>query len=138
MKRVVIGLMVMLFSAGAWSNEAAIRQVLETQRLAWNRGDIPGYMQGYWHSDQLRFISGGKIKYGWDTTLRGYLKRYPDAAAMGQLQFELETVQMLAEDVALVVGRWMLLREKDKPAGEFTLIVRKLDGQWRIVHDHTS
>ncbi|BDY07078.1 DUF4440 domain-containing protein [Ferrimonas sp. YFM] len=138
MKRVVMMLLVLAFSGLVRADEAQIRQVLEGQRQAWNRGDIPGYMQGYWHSDQLRFISGGKIKYGWDTTLKGYLNRYPDAATMGQLQFELESVQLLAEDAALVVGRWTLIREKDQPGGEFTLIFRKLEGQWRIVHDHTS
>ncbi|USD37569.1 DUF4440 domain-containing protein [Ferrimonas sp. SCSIO 43195] len=132
---VLIGL---LISPLTLASEADIRAVLAQQQAAWNRADIEGYMQGYWHSEQLRFVSSGKIKYGWDNTLKGYQARYPDAATMGKLLFELETVQMLSEDAALVVGRWQLLRKKDQPAGEFTLIFKKIGDNWRIVHDHTS
>ncbi|SDI28633.1 conserved hypothetical protein [Ferrimonas sediminum] len=128
----------LLFSPLSLASEADIRAVLAQQQAAWNRADIEGYMQGYWNNEQLRFVSSGKIKYGWHNTLKGYQKRYPDAETMGQLHFELETVQMLSDDAALVVGRWQLLRKKDRPAGEFTLIFQKIGGQWRIVHDHTS
>ena len=54
--------------------EAAIRQVLEDQQAAWNRGDIPAFMQGYWKSDELRFASGGTVAKGWQVTLDRYLK----------------------------------------------------------------
>jgi hypothetical protein len=35
------------------SDETAIRTVLSTQQAAWNKGDINGFMQGYWKSDSL-------------------------------------------------------------------------------------
>ena len=34
----------------------AIRQVMQEQQDAWNRGDLEAFMQGYWQSDSLRFI----------------------------------------------------------------------------------
>ncbi|MFC1476922.1 hypothetical protein ACFL6L_00475 [candidate division KSB1 bacterium] len=37
----------------------AVTEVLEQQSEAWNRGDIEGYMSGYWQSESLSFVSGG-------------------------------------------------------------------------------
>ncbi len=53
-----------------------IEAVLEQQRQAWNRGDLPGYMAGYARSEQLVFTSGAKIRRGWEATLAAYQKRY--------------------------------------------------------------
>ncbi|TKB55055.1 nuclear transport factor 2 family protein [Ferrimonas aestuarii] len=132
-------LVIALFLSGsAWANESEVRQVLMQQQQAWNQGDIPGYMQGYWQSEQLRFISSGKIKYGWQKVLDGYLSRYPDRDTMGKLDFELESITMLSDELALVVGRWQLTRKHDQPKGEFSLVFRKIDGYWRIINDHTG
>ncbi|MFY8058947.1 MAG: hypothetical protein ACOVRM_14465, partial [Planctomycetaceae bacterium] len=38
--------------------ESSIRAVLTAQTEAWNRGDIPGFMQGYVRGEALRFASG--------------------------------------------------------------------------------
>ena len=38
-----------------------IRAVLDSQVGAWNRRDLEGFMQGYWHSPDLTFYSGGTI-----------------------------------------------------------------------------
>ena len=43
-----------------------------------------------------------------------------------------------ADDAATVFGRWKLVREDDEPHGLFTLVMRRFDEGWRIVHDHTS
>jgi len=118
--------------------DSEIRSVLAEQDAAWNRGDIPAFMKDYWQSEDLRFASGGKVNRGYEATLNGYLTRYPDKAAMGQLSFtDLETQMMSATD-ALVFGRWELLRDTDKPGGLFTLHMRKIDGAWKIMSDHTS
>lgn len=117
---------------------SAIKRTLAAQAEAWNRGDIPGFMEGYWKSDKLRFASGGSITHGWQTTLERYLKRYPDQATMGTLTFTDHEVTQLAPDAALVFGKWELQRANDKPWGLYTLVLRKLDGRWLIVSDHTS
>jgi hypothetical protein len=56
---------------------------------------------------------------------------------MGLLEFSsLETTQ-IGQTAALTLGKWRL--EKDKPAeGNFSLVWQKLDGQWKIIHDHSS
>jgi beta-aspartyl-peptidase (threonine type) len=125
--------------AGSKEARQAIAQVLEAQQTAWNKGDLQGFMQGYWQSDRLTFFSEATRTSGWQGTLDRYRKRYQgEGREMGQLSFrEIET-EVLGPDSALVRGRWQL-RLKDKTAGGlFTLIFRKLPEGWRIVHDHTS
>ncbi len=36
--------------------ETKIRQLMQTQIEAWNKGDIEGFMATYWKSDSLLFI----------------------------------------------------------------------------------
>jgi len=116
----------------------AICSVLSAQQDAWNEGDIPGFMAGYWQSEDLRFASGGAITTGWSATLERYLSRYDSPEAMGWLAFTDLDVTQLSEDAAYVFGRWTLYRESDEPTGLFTLILRKDGEEWRVVHDHTS
>lgn len=116
----------------------SIRAVLAAQERAWNRGDVEGFMQGYAQTDSLRFASGGRVRYGWQRTLDGYRRSYPDTAAMGTLTFDSLDVRLLGPDHALVFGHWQLQRAGDAPGGLFTLIFRHRPEGWRIVHDHTS
>jgi ketosteroid isomerase-like protein len=39
---------------------------------------------------------------------------------------------------AMVLGEWKVDRANEPVGGNFTLVVRKFDGRWVIVHDHTS
>ena len=134
----VLSLWLGLFSPAQANEEDAVRAVLAAQSAAWNRGDLDGFMQGYWKSDELRFASGGTITRGWQTTLDRYRTHYPDRAAMGTLTVPLHEVHLLAPDAAVVFGKWELLRAADKPWGLFTLILRKTAGGWKVTADHTS
>lgn len=127
-------------SASAQNNrdEVAVRAVLNKQVAAWNRGDIPGFMEGYWKSDSLLFIGSKGLTYGWAKTLANYQKGYPDTAAMGQLDFELLQVRRLSADYYYVVGKWHLARSKGDVGGHYDLLFRKVKGKWVIVSDHTS
>ena len=119
----------------------AIAQVMTTQAAAWNRGDIPGFMAGYWHSDSLVFIGKKGPTYGWQPTLANYQKSYPDAAQMGQLDFSGLRITLLGPAAAQVVGHWHLARPGVAAGdlqGYFLLIFRLVKGQWVIVADHTS
>ena len=115
----------------------AIKAVLEKQVNAWNEGNIDAFMEGYWKSDSLLFI-GSKITYGWDSTLVRYKKSYPDKATMGQLRFDIMRVDFVSSDNYLVTGRYTLLRANDQPTGIFTLWVKRVNGAWVVVYDHTS
>lgn len=119
-------------------NINAIKSVLNNQAIAWNKGDIKEYMQGYWKNDSLKFIGKKGISYGWETTLKNYEKGYPDKATMGTLNFELLAIDIHSPEIAYVVGNWKLKREKGDIGGIFTLLMKKINGEWKIVVDHTE
>ena len=117
---------------------AAIRAVLDAQAVAWNRGDLETYMDGYARSSDTVFVSGDRVTRGWQTVFERYKKAYDSRDKMGVLTFSDVEITMLSKDAAIVLGRWRLRRRKDEPHGRFTLLFRKTNAGWKIVHDHTS
>jgi ketosteroid isomerase-like protein len=115
-----------------------IRLVMNAQVAAWNAGDIDAFMRGYWNSEKLVFVSGDNVTRGWQPTIDRYKKRYDTRAKMGTLTFSDLEIEVLSKDAAKVLGNWSLAREADNPRGKFTLIFRKFQDGWKIVHDHTS
>lgn len=119
--------------------EEAVVRILETQQQAWNAGDIDSFMQHYWKSDDLSFSFAGKVTRGWQATLESYEQRYPSPEQMGTLKFGNLEITPLGPDAAVVLGQWQLQRHESTDLdGNFTLIFRRIDGDWVIVHDHTS
>ncbi len=129
---------VALAASAQGSAEAELRALLDAQVAAWNRGDVEGFMQGYWKSDGTIFVGSGGVLRGWQAVLDRYHKNYPNRAAMGHLEFSQLEITPLAPDAAVILGHWQLEREKDRPGGYFTLIARRMPEGWRIIHDHTS
>jgi beta-aspartyl-peptidase (threonine type) len=122
------------------SAERAVRELLARQVEDWNKGDLDRFMDGYWKDDRLTFYSGATVTKGWQATLDRYRKRYKsEGKEMGTLVFSELSVEPFDAGHAVARGRWRLtLKDGTTPNGLFTLIFRRIDGQWRIVHDHTS
>ena len=122
------------------ASTSRVRAVLDKQVEAWNRGDLEGFMAGYWNSPDLVFQSGATLTRGWQQTLERYRRLYQaEGKEMGRLRFEELDVQPLSPDAAFVRGRWQLTMKDDShPGGLFTLLLRRIGGEWKIVHDHTS
>jgi ketosteroid isomerase-like protein len=121
----------------AQNDSSAIRDVMNKQIEAWNNGDIDTFMQTYWKSDSLMFVSTPPT-YGWQTTLEHYKNHYPDTAAMGKLSFNLIKLNQLSPEYYFVIGEWHLKRSAGDVGGYFTLLLKKINGNWVIVVDHTS
>lgn len=115
-----------------------IRSVMSQQQKDWNNGELVSFMQGYWNSDSLKFISSRGVNYGWQATLAGYQKGYPTKEAMGTLTFTILSLEKLSDTSAFMIGKWYLKRSGDEPNGHFTLLWKKINGRWVIVADHTS
>jgi ketosteroid isomerase-like protein len=116
-----------------------IRAVLDRQVQAWNRRDLEGFMQGYWHSPNLTFYSGGTTVSGWEETLGRYRNRYQSAGTeMGTLLFSDLKVELLGPAAAFVRGQFHLKMSSGESGGIFTLTLRKFTDGWKIIHDHTS
>jgi len=123
---------------GQAGRERTILNILDKQTRAWNRGDIESFMEGYWKSDSLMFIGKSGVTYGWTNTLNNYKKGYPDTAAMGKLNFTILSLKRLSSKYYSVVGKWHLQRTIGNLSGHFTLLFRKIKGEWVIVADHSS
>ncbi|HEY8398700.1 MAG TPA: nuclear transport factor 2 family protein [Flavihumibacter sp.] len=120
------------------SDEQAIRKVLMDQQDAWNRGDIDAFMAGYWNSDSLLFIGSSGVTYGYQRTIERYKKTYNSREKMGQLKFDLLHFIPLSADTWMVVGKWHLIRSVGDVGGHYTLLVKRINGKWVIISDHTS
>jgi len=112
--------LLLLASSGAWAqpaNEKAIRKLMAAQELAWNSGNIPGFMEGYWKNDSLLFVGKSGPNYGWQHTLDNYQKNYPDTATMGQLQFDILQTKKLSGKYYFVLGKWFLKKKIKRRCG---------------------
>ena len=130
----------LLLAAGAIAFGAAgdeIRRVLRVQSEAWNRGDIPGFME-YYAPDTV-FV-GREVTRGSAAVKARYLRDYPTRAHMGVLTFSDLEVHQLSPSSAYAVGRWHLDRGAGAGGavgGLFSLIFQKRQDRWLIVLDHT-
>jgi ketosteroid isomerase-like protein len=140
MKIALIGVCLLLLTQFSFAQpaETAIRQLMAKQATAWNKGNIDDFMKGYWNNDSLMFVGHSGITYGYKQTLENYKKNYSNTDQMGQLFFTLLEVKRLSADYYFVIGKWLLKRKAGDIGGIFTLLFRKIDGQWLIVCDHTS
>jgi hypothetical protein len=127
-----------LHSIAQSKEELIIRNMLDTQTQAWNRGDLEGFMKGYWQSDSLMFIGKSGVTNGWQKTLDNYKKGYPDTATMGKLSFEYVSIKRLSFQYFYVIGKWYLKRSIGDVSGHYTLLIKKIKGQWVIIADHSS
>lgn len=119
-------------------DEAAIRGIMANQVDAWNKGNIDAFMKGYWNDDSLIFIGKSGPSYGYRQALTNYKKNYSGPDQMGKLFFDLLKVKRLSADYYFVIGKWFLKRKAGDIGGIYTLLFRKINGQWRIIVDHTS
>jgi uncharacterized protein (TIGR02246 family) len=122
------------------SSEKAIRAVLNAQVVAWNAGDIDGFMKGYEDSPQTTFI-GHTVRHGYAEILANYKNKYSDKARMGTLTFTDIDIRMLSTANAVVTGKYKLdfpdtgAQEQE---GIFSLVLANTAQGWKIVLDHTS
>lgn len=116
-----------------------VAAIMKRQQDAWNKADLVGFMEGYLPSDSMMFIGKSGVTYGHKATLKRYMAGYPDAAAMGKLNFQNLQWISLGDDAGWLMGKWSLVKEaQDDAEGMYTLLWRRLDGTWFIVADHSS
>jgi len=120
------------------SSKKEITYMMLKQAKDWSMGDIEAFMEGYIKSDRLKFIGSRGITSGWQKTLENYKKNYPTTEHTGTLTFNLLDFDQLAEDVFLVIGEFHLKRTVGDADGIFSIILKRINGEWKIIADHTS
>lgn len=117
----------------------AVRATVMAQAAAWNDGDLAGFMNGFWNSPDFTLISGTTVTKGWSETYKRYREGYGESGDLGRLVYSDVDVKMIAEDTASVVGRFAYRRGAASSAGAMTLVLRRIEGAWRVVqHQMTT
>ncbi len=119
-------------------DKTAILQVMKEQEKAWSQNDLEGFMQGYWKSDSLKFYGSKGITKGWQQTLDNYKKGYPTKDHSGTLTFEVDDISPIETNSYWVMGRYYLKRKVGDANGNFLIIFKEIDGEWKIVADMSS
>jgi hypothetical protein len=124
------------------SNYEASKKQITTMMLQqakdWSEGNLEAFMEGYIKSDSLKFVGRNGITYGWKNTLENYKKGYPTKEHTGTLTFNLLEFDQLADTVFLVIGEYYLKRTVGDADGLFSIILKRIDGEWKIIADHSS
>ena len=116
-----------------------IKSMLDVSAVAWNRGDLDGFVSTYANDSTTTFVSAGQVQHGYAWIRRNYAPRFAPGARRDSLRFERFVARTLGSDYALVTARYVLFRgDSVTSSGPFTLIVQRRAGRWKIIHDHTS
>jgi uncharacterized protein (TIGR02246 family) len=117
-----------------------INAMLARSAAAWNRGDLAGFMNDYARDSLTSYVTGGRVRYGWQPLYDRYQAAYfAPGKSRDSLTFDDVRVRPLTTDLALCTARFALQRRQRVIAsGPFTLILAKRDDRWLIIHDHTS
>lgn len=141
-----LALMLVLAVDGGPSPREAVLAILQQQVGAWNRGELEAFCAVY--ADDAVFVSPPRagspdagvpasdgVTRGRAEVLARYKRRYPDRAAMGQLELEPNDVRESGGAVS-IAARWTLRYPGKPPVSGNTLIVFfNQGGAWRIVQD---
>lgn len=114
---------------------AAIRTVMNLQAKAWSNHDIEGFMEGYLKSDSVTYFGSDGVKKGYQTMLDGYRKQYPTKAHTGTLEFTLHDINKISHDAYWVMGEYHLTRELGNTNGTFMVVLKRINGEWKIIGD---
>jgi uncharacterized protein (TIGR02246 family) len=117
----------------------AIRAMLDASAVAWNRGDLDGFVSTYAADSLTTFMAGGQVQHGFAWIRQNYAPRFAPGARRDSLRFERFLARPLGRDFAMVTARYVLFRgDSVTSSGPFTLVLERRGGAWKIIHDHTS
>lgn len=122
--------------------EQALRQIcamMTRSAAAWNRGDLDAFVRDYADDEGTTYIGSRGIVRGRAAIREVYAPRFAPGAARDSLHFERVEVDLLAPDLANTIGWYVLMRGDSVTArGPTSLVMRRMKGSWKIVHDHSS
>ena len=120
------------------AEKRAIREVVAGMEAAWNRGDFAAYMAAFKKPDVV-FVSKGEVQKDWQGTLDHYIRDYGgDPKRRGRLHFWDLRIELLADDAAMLTGRYRLEGGGKPQDGINTRLFRKVNGKWVIALNHVS
>lgn len=116
-----------------------IAAMMRRAAAAWNRGDLDAFVGDYAAGANTTYIGARGIVRGPAAIREAYAPRFGPGGVRDSLSFENLEVDVLAPDVANVIAYYRLSRGDSTIArGPTSLVMRRMGGRWRIVHDHSS
>lgn len=109
----------------------------------WNRGDLDAFVSDYLPGAETTFIGSRGVLRGPAAIRAAYAPRFAPGGVRDSLSFELLDVDPLAPDAINVIATYILARRVNgrdsvTARGPTSLVMRRVDGRWRIIHDHSS
>lgn len=125
------------------ARDSAAREIavmMQASAMAWNRGDLDAFVNYYERDTTTTYIGRNGIVRGRAAIRAVYAPRFAPGGVRDSLSFENTEIDLLAPGVANVISWYRLMRGDSTTArGPTSLVMRHdADGQWRIVHDHSS
>ena len=120
---------------------ARVQAMLARSAAAWNRRDLAGFVGDYAPESTTTFVSDGHVRHGFDWIRQHYAPTFAPGGRTphDSLRFAEIEARALGDRFILATARYTLFRgDSVTSSGPFTLILQRLNGQWKIVHDHTS
>lgn len=115
-----------------------IASLLAQQYAAWDAKDIEGYMQVFWRSPLLVYVTEGAIWTGWDQVKANVERQYPDKNNMGHPVLERLQTNVVSPETATTIEWWTVYFPAAKVRGFTTSTWRKFSEGWRMIETHTS
>ena len=130
-------------SAQRTTVRAELQAMLERAAGNWNRGDLDAFMSDYLPSDSTTYVGGRGLVRGPAAIRNSYARLFTGEVVRDSLSFTILDVDPVAPDVANLIARYILARrvggrDSVTASGPTSLLVRRVEGRWRIVHDHSS
>ncbi len=112
---------------------------LEHGARAWNAGRLDDFMSDYWPDTATTYVTRNGVLHGVDAIKRVYASRFAPGAGRDSLHFEGLEFDVLAPDLVNAIAYYVLTHGDSVAArGPTSLVMRRVSGRWRIVHDHSS
>jgi len=115
---------------------AEVAAEFKRSTAAWNNGDLETFLSVY--SDDATLAQREGFLVGKTAIRMLYAERFGVGAQRDTLQIERLDVSTLCPDFALVRGVYRTTKNGTVTwRGAMTVVMRRIDGRWRIIHDHS-
>jgi ketosteroid isomerase-like protein len=116
-----------------------VEEILQLSAAAWNAGDLDGFMVHYERAPTTTYIGSGGLLIGFDAIHDRYAPEFEPEAERDSLRFESIRARPLDQLSALATARYVLHRDGETTStGPFTLVLRRIEGDWKIIHDQSA
>lgn len=116
-----------------------VQSILSAQADAWNRGDLDGFMAVYERSPETTYIGAPGLVTGFDAIHARYEPYFARGAERDSLSFTDLEARELDPRFGIATARYVLTRgDSVTSMGPFTLVLMRVEGSWRIVHDQSA